>query len=125
MILTFLEIALVSKYNKHNKFVLATSFENTDKFQCNLQDRNEYYRNNESAIVLKYGLKIDEQYHLESIMMQSNFSNRWSDDYHTFVLSWTEEDVEFNIDGKSTYMDSVWNLPLNIILDSEVKNFGN
>lgn len=118
----FLEIALISKYNEKNKFILATSFENTDKLQCNLQSYNQYYKNNESATVLKYGLKIDEQYHLESIMMQSNFSNRWSDDYHSFVLSWTEEDVEFKIDGESTYVDAVWNLPLNIILDSEVRN---
>jgi len=115
-----LEIALVSKSNEQIKFILARSFENTDKFQCNPNGQKQHYRNNEQETVLKYGLKIDEQYHLESIIKQTFFSNQWSDDYHSFVFSWTHDDIEFKIDGISTNLDNVWNLPLNIILDSEV-----
>jgi len=115
-----LEIALISKFNEQIKFVLAKSFENTDQFQCNPNDQNQSYRNNERAIVLKYGLKIDEQYHLESIMKESLFSNQWAEEYHSFVFYWTRDSIEFQIDGISTYLNAVWNLPLNIILDSEV-----
>lgn len=101
---------MVSKANERNKLVLATSVGN-ENLKCNEID--------ESATVLRYGLKIDEQYHIDTDMMESNLENPWSDDYHSFVLSWTPENVVFKIDEKISNLDA-WNLPLNIILDSEV-----
>lgn len=105
-----LEIALVSKANERNKLVLATSFGNGD-LKCDGID--------EGATVLRYGLKIDEQYHIDTYMMESNSEKPWSDGYHSFVLSWTPENVVFKVNGKSNELDA-WNLPLNVILDSEV-----
>jgi len=106
VVLHFLEIAMVSKSNEQNKLVLANS-----GLQCN---------KNESAVVVKYGLKIDEQYKLESKIMESKLLKRPTDEYHSFVLSWSPDNIVFKIDGKSNYLNAS-NLPLNIILDSEVK----
>ncbi|KAL4131837.1 hypothetical protein QTP88_009086 [Uroleucon formosanum] len=103
------EIALVSKTNEQNKFVLGTSFGNID-LKCNGED--------ESISVLKYGLKIDEQYHLKPVMMKSTSTSRWSEDYHSFVLSWSPENIVFKIDGESHQLDTS-NLPLDLIFDSE------
>lgn len=103
---------MISKSNEQNKLVLASSFGNID-LKCNEAD--------ESAIVLRYGLKIDEQYNLVTNMRESNSENIWSNDYHSFVLSWTPENIIFKIDGQSNNLDA-WNLPLNVILDAEVIN---
>jgi len=105
-----LEIALVSKTNEQNKLILGTLFGNND-LKCNGED--------EGNSVLKYGLKIDEQYHLKSIMMKSTLASRWSEDYHNFVLSWSPENIVFKIDGESHQLD-MSNLPLDLIFDSEV-----
>lgn len=101
---------MVSKTNEQNKFVLGTSFGNID-LKCNGED--------ESISVLKYGLKIDEQYHLKPVMMKSTSTSRWSEDYHSFVLSWSPENIVFKIDGESHQLDTS-NLPLDLIFDSEV-----
>ncbi|VVC39997.1 Hypothetical protein CINCED_3A002549 [Cinara cedri] len=103
------EIALVSKSNEQNKLVLAMSFGNND-LKCNGTD--------ESSSVLKYGLKIDENYNLKSKMMKLISNSRWSDDYHTFILSWTPQNIEFKIDGKSNNLDTS-NLSLEDIFSSE------
>lgn len=55
-------------------------------------------------------------------MKESSSDNPWSNDYHSFALSWTPENIIFKIDGKSHNLDA-WNLPLNVILDAEVINF--
>lgn len=101
---------MVSKTNEQNKFVLGTSFGNND-LKCNGED--------ESISVLKYGLKIDEQYHLKPVMMKSTLTSRWSEDYHTFAVSWSPENIVFKIDGESHQLDTS-NLPLDLIFDSEV-----
>jgi len=111
----FLEIAVVCKFNEDIKFIIATSYENTDNTQRSAVAAEM------NSTVLKYGLKIDEQYHLNSIIKRSNFLNQWYDDYHSFVLHWTADKVVFEIDGKSSNLDTVNDLPLNIILDSEVR----
>lgn len=74
----------------------------------------------ESATVLKYGLKIDEQYRIKTNMMKSTLANRWSEDYHSFVLSWSPDHIIFKIDGESKNLDTS-NLPLDFIFDSDVK----
>lgn len=102
------EIALISTTNEQNKLVLGTSFGNHD-LKCNGID--------ESISVLKYGLKIDEQYHSKPIMMKSTSARRWSDDYHTFELSWSNYNIVFKIDGESHQLDTS-NLPLDLIFDS-------
>lgn len=107
----FTEISLISISNEKNKLVLATLFGNSD-LKCNGVD--------ESAFVLKYGLKVDEQYHVTSNLMKSIKTNRWSDDYHSFILTWTPENTIFKIDGESNYLDTT-NLPLDAIFDSNVK----
>lgn len=107
-----IEIALISKSNEQNKIVLASSFGNID-LKCNGAD--------ESATILRYGLKIDEQYSLETNMKESSSENTWSNDYHSFILSWTPENIIFKIDGQSHNLDA-WNLPLNVILDADVRN---
>lgn len=104
-------MALVSKTNEKNKLILATSNGNAN-LKCNGID--------ESAAVVKYGLKIDEKYDINSIIMKSTSENRWSDDYHSFVITRTHENVEFEIDGQSQYMNTS-NLLLDLIFDSEVK----
>lgn len=110
-IFVLLEIALVSKSNEQNKLVLAMSFGNSD-LKCNGSD--------ESSSVLNYGLKIDEHYNLKSKMMKSILKSRWSDDYHTFSLSWTPQNIVFKIDGESNNLDTS-NLSLEDIFSSEVK----
>lgn len=106
-----LEIALVSKTNEKNKLILAASNGNAN-LKCDGID--------ESAAVVKYGLKIDEKYDISSIIMKSTSKSRWSDDYHSFVITRTHENVEFEIDGSSQYLNTS-NLLLDIIFDSEVK----
>jgi len=96
---------MVSKTNERNKLILANT-----GLQCN---------KNENVFVVKYGLKVDEQYNLESQIMESKLSNRSTDGYHSFVLSWTPDSIIFKIDGENNNLDAS-NLPLNIILDSEV-----
>lgn len=108
--LIFIEIALISTNNEQNKLVLGTSFGNKD-LKCNSID--------ESISVLKYGLKIDEQYHSKPIMMKSTSARPWSDDYHTFELSWSNYNIVFKIDGESHQLDTS-NLPLDLIFDSDV-----
>ncbi|XP_060850898.1 uncharacterized protein LOC132929522 [Rhopalosiphum padi] len=103
------EIALVSTTNEQNKLVLGTSSGNID-LKCNGVD--------ESISVLKYGLKVDELYHSKSIMMKSISASRWSDDYHTLELSWSNNNILFKIDGESHPLDTS-NLQLNLIFDSE------
>lgn len=106
-----LEISLISISNDKNKLVLATLFGNSD-LKCNGVD--------ESAFALKYGLKIDEQYHVTSNIMKSTKTKRWSDDYHSFTLNWTSESTIFKIDGESYHLNTS-NLPLDAIFDSNVK----
>jgi len=108
--LCFTEISLISTSNENNKLILATSFGNTN-LKCNGLD--------ESVSILKYGLKIDEQYHVTTDMMRSTLENRWSDDYHSFVLSWTPQNIIFKIDGESNYLETS-NLPLDAIFESDV-----
>jgi hypothetical protein len=111
-----LEIALISKSNEKNKLILATSFGNTN-LKCNGED--------ESAAVLKYGLKIDETYHVDSKMIKlSSQRNRWSDDYHTFEFSRSPDNIVFRIDGESNQLDTS-DLPMNLIFDSEVRKLFN
>lgn len=105
-----LEIALISKANEQNKLILASLFGNTN-LKCNGID--------ESATVLKYGLKIDDQYNMKSKMMRSTLTKSWSEDYHSFVLSWSPGNIVFKIDGESNYLDMA-NLPLDLF-DSDVK----
>lgn len=89
---------MISKSNEQNKLVLATSLE---------------------ATVLKYGLKIDERYNLKSNMMESILSKERSNDYHSFVLSRTTENIVIKIDGKGQTLDTR-DLPLDVVLDAEV-----
>lgn len=106
-----LEISLISNSNERNKLIVASSFGNNN-LKCNEE--------NESSSVLKYGLKIDEQYHVASNMMKLTKENHWTEDYHSYVLSWTPENTIFKIDGESSYLDTS-NLPLDAIFDSTVK----
>lgn len=106
-----LEIAMVSKLNEQNKLVLATSFGNKN-LKCKDTD--------ESARILRYGLKVDDQYNVKSKMMKKSLNNPWSDDYHSFVLTWTPKNIVFQIDGESNYLDTS-NLPMDVIFESEVK----
>lgn len=105
-----LEIAMVSKSNEQNKLILATSFGNKNLL-CNGVD--------ESTRVLRYGLKIDDQYNVKSKMMKKILNDPWSNDYHSFVLTWTPKTIVFNIDGDSNYLDTT-NLPMDVIFESEV-----
>lgn len=89
--------------------ILASSFGNTN-LKCNGID--------ESATVLKYGLNIGEQHNTKTRMMRSILANRWSEDYHSFVLSWSPENIIFKIDGESNYLDTA-NFPLDLF-DSDV-----
>lgn len=102
---------MISNSNERNKLIVASSFGNNN-LKCNEKD--------ESSSVLKYGLKIDEQYHVKSNMMKLTKANHWTEDYHSFVLSWTPENIIFKIDGESNYLDTS-NLPLDAIFDSTVK----
>lgn len=103
---------MISKYNKKNKLILATSFGNND-LKCNEDDK--------SARVLRYGLKIDEQYHSKSNnMMQSTLTTPWSDDYHSFVLNWSPKNIIFKIDEETKSLNTL-NLPMDVIFESEVK----
>lgn len=52
--------------------------------------------------------------------MRSTKPNGWSNDYHSFVLNRTPENIVFKIDGESSILDTS-NIPLDIIFDSEVK----
>lgn len=110
-ICVLLEIALVSKSNEQNKLVMAMSFGNTD-LKCN--------GNDESSSILRYGFKVDEHYNLKSKMMKSVSKSRWSDDYHTFILSWSPQNIIFKIDGEINNLD-ISNLSLEDIFSSEVK----
>lgn len=101
---------MVSKSNEQNRLVLATLFGNND-LKCN--------GNNEGSTVLKYGMKIDKQYHVNSNLMKSTSANRWCDDYHSFVLSWTPGSIVFKIDEENNYLDTT-NLPIDMLFDSEV-----
>lgn len=103
-----IEIALVSKSNEQNK-LLFTLFGNAN-LRCNGVD--------ESASVLKYGLKIGEQ----SNIMKSTLANYWTDGYHSFVISWTSDNVAFKVDGKSIYLDTS-SVLLDDIFVSEVKKY--
>jgi len=105
-----LEIALVSKSNEKNRLVLAKLFGNTN-LKCNGDD--------ESATVLKYGLEIDELYHVKSKMMKLTSQDTWHSGYHSFKLSWSPENIIFKIDEESHHLDTM-NLPLDFIFDSEV-----
>lgn len=112
MICLLSEIALISKYNKKNKLVLATLFGNND-LKCNGDDN--------SAKILRYGLKIDEQYRFKSNnMMNSTLAKPWSNDYHSFVLIWSPTNITFKIDGENKYLNTS-NLLMDIIFESEVK----
>lgn len=102
---------MISNSNERNKLIVASSFGNNN-LKCNGED--------ESSLVLKYGLKIDEQYHVTSNMKKLTKANHWNDDYHSYVLSWTPENTIFKIDGESNYLDTS-NLPLDAIFDSNVK----
>lgn len=107
----YLEIALISESNEQNKLVLASSFGNNN-LKCNGED--------ESATVLRYGLKIDEKlYNAKSKIMKSILTKRWSDDYHSFGLSWKPENIEFEIDGKSKFLNAS-NISQNFKFDSKV-----
>jgi len=77
--------------------VLATLFGNKD-LKCNETD--------ESANVLRYGIKIDQNYQANSIAQKAISNRSWTDDYHTFELSWTPGNVIFKIDGKSYNLNS-------------------
>lgn len=90
-------MALVSKFNDQNKLVLATLFGNKD-LKCNEAD--------ESANVLRYGLKIAKNDHVHSIIQKVISNRSWTDDYHTFELSWTPGNVVFKIDGESYNLNS-------------------
>ncbi|XP_022166764.1 uncharacterized protein LOC111031217 [Myzus persicae] len=103
------EIALVSKSNEKNRLVLAKSSGNTD-LKCNGDD--------ESTTVLKYGLEIDELYHVKSKMMKLTSQNTWHNGYHSFKLSWSPENIVFKIDEEINHLD-ITNLPLDFIFDSE------
>lgn len=109
----WLEIALISKSNEKNKLVLAKSFGNID-LKCNGDD--------ESATVLKYGLEIDELYHVKSKMMKLTSQNTWHSGYHSFKLFWSPENIVFKIDEESYHLD-INNLPLDFIFDSEVNTY--
>lgn len=102
---------MVSKANEENRLILATSFGNNDLI-CNGDD--------ESSKVLRYGLKIDEQMHVTSNMMKSISKSPWSNDYHSFVLTWTPKNIAFQIDGESNFLDTS-NLPMDVIFESEVR----
>jgi len=108
-----LEIALISKSNEKNRLVLAKLFGNTD-LKCNGDD--------ESATVLKYGLEIDELYHVKSKMMKLTSQNTWHSGYHSFKLFWSPENIVFKIDEESYHLDTN-NLPLDFIFDSEVNTY--
>jgi len=108
-----LEIALVSKSNEKNRLILAKSFGNTN-LKCNGVD--------ESATVLKYGLEIDELYHVNSKMMKLTSQNTWHRGYHSFKLSWSPENIVFKIDDESNRLDTT-NLPLDFVFDSEVNTY--
>lgn len=100
-----LEIALISLSNEKNKLILATSFGNTN-LKCNGED--------ESAAVIKYGWKVDENYNNSAnnnITRIQTLENRWSDDYHTFELFRSTEGIVFKIDGETTQWNSS-DLPL-------------
>lgn len=112
MLCVVLEIALISKSNEKNKLILATSFGNSN-LKCNGVD--------ESTAVLRYGLKVDDTYHVTPNMIRSvSQDNRWSDNYHTFKLSRSTEGIVFEIDGESSQLDTS-DLPTNLIFDSEVR----
>jgi len=109
-----LEIALISESNEQNKLILASSFGNND-LKCNGED--------EGTTVLRYGLKIDEKlFNVKSKMMKSTLANRWSNDYHSFGLSWNPENIEFKIDGESNFLNAS-NIPPNFKFDSKVMQF--
>lgn len=91
--------------------VLAKSFGNTD-LKCNGYDES-------GAKILKYGLEIDELYHVKSKIMKLTSQNTWHSDYHSFKLSWSPENIVFKIDEESNHFDTS-NLPLDFIFDSEV-----
>jgi len=105
---------LISESNEQNKLIIASSFGNNN-LQCNGED--------ESATVLRYGLKIDEKlYNVKSKIMKSTLTNRWSSDYHSFGLIWNPETIEFKIDGESNFLNSS-NIPPNFKFDSKVTTF--
>lgn len=51
--------------------------------------------------------------------MKSALASRWSNDYHSFGLSWTPENIEFKIDGESNSLNAS-NMPPNFKFDSKV-----
>lgn len=99
---------MVSKFNEQNKLIF-TLFGNAN-LRCNGVD--------ESASVLKYGLKIGEQ----SYIMKSTSANYWTVGYHSFIISWTPENVIFKLNGKSNYLDTS-SVLLDDIFVSEVKKY--
>lgn len=84
-------MALVNSDNEKNRLVLLTN--GNSKLNCNGED--------ESSNVIRHGLQLDRQYHLNSMMDKaiSKTNRSWTDDYHSFELSWTPGNVSFGVDG--------------------------
>lgn len=82
-------MALVNKDNENNKLVLLIN--GNTNLKCNGK--------NEGTNVIRHGLQLDAQYHLNSIMEKTISNRSWTDDYHSFELSWSPGNVSLRIDG--------------------------
>jgi len=60
----------------------------------------------ESANTIRYGIKINENNRVNSIIQKVILNRSWTDDYHRFELFWTPGNVIFKIDGKSYNLNS-------------------
>lgn len=85
-------MALVNNDNENNKLVLLIN--GNTNLKCNGE--------NEGTNVIRHGLQLDAQYHLNSIMKKAISNRSWTDEYHSFELSWSPGNVSLGIDGFST-----------------------
>ncbi|XP_050420558.1 uncharacterized protein LOC126833331 [Adelges cooleyi] len=104
------EIALVSKSNEQLKIVLASTTGNAN-LRCGSND--------ESSFVLKYGIQFDDTNRsVKSKLSKAISPKSWSVGFHTFVLTWTQTSMEYEIDGEKWPID-ISEVPLEVINESE------
>lgn len=100
---------MVSKGNEKNKIVLLSK--GNTNLKCNGVD--------ESTHILRHGLLVDEQYQINQNLKIVSSQKSWSDDFHSFKLSWSPGNLVLKIDEQS----HVFNSPQTLqgLFNSEVK----
>lgn len=100
---------MVSKGNEKNKIILL--LKGNANLICNGAD--------ESTRILRHGLLVDEQYQTNQNLKVVPSKKSWTDDFHTFKLSWSPGSLILKIDELSHVFNS--SQTLNSLFSSEVK----